>query len=456
MKGLNIPDRSRSPFRGIEAPDEQLVIRHELLSLPNRMPLYVLPGDGPEIIRLDLVVPAGVRYQHHPLAAVFTARLLREGTQSTHGDIIAERLDYYGAYLEATAERDKAVVSLYAPRRFFGEVLPLFAEVWNEASFPEDVLEVEKKHQLQEYQVNDRRVAWVARQHFNARLFGYDHPYGLFPAADDFGRVEQFQLREHFERCYASEDAYLILSGSVDVDAVNMVASALGQRILQPAMLNGKALLSEGIHHPDRIEIVRQGAVQSALRMGRIIMPRGEPGFMGMQFLVTLLGGYFGSRLMKNIREDKGYTYGIGAFIMAYQHSASLVISSEVGTEVLEDALGEIRKELILLSREPASTEEIERVRNYILGSLQRSLDGSISRAERLRNLLDAGEPADHFLRIKEFVQKVDPMELMRLATGYLDPDRLITLVVGAGSDEKRDNAASFRRPEVSVERGRQ
>lgn len=443
MKGITVPDRTRSPFRGIDAPDEQLVIHHDLSVLPNGLCLYTLPGDGPEVVKVDLVVPAGVRYQRHPLAAVFTARLLKEGTYTTRGEVLAEKLDYYGSYLEATAERDKATVSLYAPKRFFAEVLPLLVEVWHEAAFPAEMLELEKKNQLQEYQVNDRRVAWVARQHFSARLFGYDHPYGIFPSAEDFGRVDQQHLKEHFELWYASPEAYLILSGNVGSTEQEMVAAAFGQRRLKPSVPNGKVLVPENGISAGRVDIVREGTVQSALRMGRLIMQRGVPGFMGMQFLVTVLGGYFGSRLMKNIREDKGYTYGIGAFIVSYQHASALMISSEVGTEVREDALAEIRRELTRLRLEPPSTEEMERVRNYILGSLQRSLDGSISRAERLRGLIDAGEPADHFVRIKKYVNSLKPVELLPLAAEYLDPDTMITLVAGAALEGKRDAAAS-------------
>ncbi|HRY99699.1 MAG TPA: pitrilysin family protein [Bacteroidales bacterium] len=431
MKRISIPDRTRPPLSGISVADEQLSLVHETLTLSNGLPLHVLAGDGPEVVRLDLAVPGGIRYQRQALAAVFTARLIKEGTRTTPGPRIDEALDYYGSYLEASAERDQAVVSLFAPRRFFHEVLPLFAEVWQDAVFPRDMLEVEKRHQHQEYLVNDRRVAWVARQHFGSLLFGQDHPYGHYPSAGDFALLEPEVLLEHLERCYASTQAFLILSGNVDPGVVDQVGKAFGHRaLLSPGTSHAVSDQGQGAG-PGDFRVFRPGTLQTALRIGRTIMPRSHPDFMGMQFLVSLLGGYFGSRLMKNIREDKGYTYGIGAFIQAYQEAASLVVSTEVGTEVEDLALDEVRKEMQRLRTEPVGAQEMELVRNYILGSLQRSMDGPMSRAERLRGFLEAGEPPDQFVRFKRFLQTISAEDVLRLAHQYLDPDCMTILRVG-------------------------
>lgn len=437
MRSNGFPDRRIQPATELIAPDEQLQLEDELISLSNGLKTYVVKQTGPGICRLDIVVPAGIAYQRAPLAANFTARMLKEGTSFQSGEQIAEKLDFFGSYLEVNAERDRSTISLYAPKRFLPELFPLLSEIWTAASFPEDVLSVEKMHQKQDYLLNDRRVAWVARQEFNRALFGMDHPYGIIPQASDYEEVTQQQLKEHYERSYLQSDAYMILSGDVDDSVLSLLGDTLGNIQLKSTINSPFGRAGTPSPKAKQIFVYRPSAVQSAIRVGRVLFSRTHPDFMGMQFVVSLLGGYFGSRLMKNIREDKGYTYGIGAFIQAYEHSGIFVISSEVGRDVTQAAMDEIWNELRVLREVEVSKVELERVKNYLLGSIQRALDGSIAKAERLRGLIDSGESRDYFVRLKHKFLSMNAADVLNLSQKYFQEDAFTQLVVGDNSPAK-------------------
>lgn len=430
------PDRKQPPVGTMIAPLEHLMINAEKTIMPNGMLAYMLPQPNAGICRTDLVIPAGTRHQQVPLTAFFTARMLKEGSSGKTGEEIAEILDFYGAYLEINAERDRTALSLYSPKRFLAQILPLVQEIWTDASFPEDILEIEKKHQKQEYFVNDQRVAWVAKREFNPLIFGDEHPYGKTAVADDFDAVRREQLVSFHQQHYFSKENYLILSGDVDPKLIALVSASLGSKELN-SIESPKPELPSALPSIKReAYIPRSLALQSAIRMGRVLIPRSHPDFMALQVVVTLLGGFFGSRLMKNIREDKGYTYGIGAFIQPYEYNSAFIISTEVGSGYTQATLEEIYKELRELRDGTVSRSEMELVRNYLMGSLQRALDGSLARAERLRGIVESGEDLDYFLRFRQKVLNLTAMDVRELTAKYFQEDMMTTLVVGKEKEE--------------------
>ena len=175
----------------------------------------------------------------------------------------------------------------------------------------------------------------------------------------------------------------------------------------------------------------RPDALQSAIRLGQISVNRSHPDFVGIQVLSTILGGYFGSRLMANIREDKGYTYGIGAGLSAFKHTGCFVIASEVGVAVCEAALEEIRKEMTLLQQEPVSAEELDLVRNYILGSFLGSLENTLSHADKFKNIYFSGLGYDYYDRYIKTVKSITSDTLQGLAQQYFNFDDMQRVVVG-------------------------
>jgi predicted Zn-dependent peptidase len=175
----------------------------------------------------------------------------------------------------------------------------------------------------------------------------------------------------------------------------------------------------------------KEGALQSAIRIGRRIITRSHPDYPGLSVLNTLLGGYFGSRLMSNIREDKGYTYGIGSAVVSLSAAGYFFISTEVGADVTSAALDEIYKEVELLRREAVDQEELAMVRNYMMGSFLKGIDGPFALIDRFKTIHLSGLDYDYFDRYLRTLESIGPEELKDLAVRYFDRNDLCELVVG-------------------------
>jgi zinc protease len=158
---------------------------------------------------------------------------------------------------------------------------------------------------------------------------------------------------------------------------------------------------------------------------------RSHADFAGMKVLNAILGGYFGSRLMNNLREDKGYTYGIGSSVVPLRKGGYFVISGEVGAGVTKEALSEIKFELNRLCAEQVGESELSLVRSYLTGEMLRAVDGPFAQADLYRELIEDGLEISHFEELIDTIRHINAQQLQDLAIRYLSPDDLFTLVVG-------------------------
>jgi predicted Zn-dependent peptidase len=195
--------------------------------------------------------------------------------------------------------------------------------------------------------------------------------------------------------------------------------SALVNKFIFDAPLKGEIIIDK----PD--------AIQSAIRMGARSITRSHADFPGLQVLNCVLGGYFGSRLMANIREDKGYTYGIGSAVVALKDAGYLFIATEVGTEVCSSALEEIEKEINLLQTEPVEEEELNLVRNYMLGSMLGSLENAFSHADKFKNVYFSGLSYAYYENYINTVKNITAEELKKMANTYLQTADFTKVIVG-------------------------
>jgi zinc protease len=146
--------------------------------------------------------------------------------------------------------------------------------------------------------------------------------------------------------------------------------------------------------------------------------------------LNTLLGGFFGSRLMSNIREDKGYTYGIHSYLMNHMHESGWLISTEAGKDVCEATIAEVYKEMQILRDEPVDEEELLLVRNYMMGGLLGDLDGPFQIIGRWKNIILNNLTEQYFYDSINTIKSITTEELMALANKYLRPEEFYELVV--------------------------
>lgn len=396
--------------------------------LNNGIRLKILKDKQMELIRFDIKFSAGVRYQTKMFLASFTAKMLFEGTSKYSSEEISEMFDSKGAYYGVSPELDNVNVVFYIPKMFFKELLPLISEVIFDAVFPEDDLIKLQKKEKMSLRVNMTKSSVLARFHFRNVLFGDHHPYGLFPVLENIQNICKDDLSQFHHEFYMQNPFKLYLTGAVDDEIKRAVERNFGSVQVKKDAVNEKEMFFET--KPD-VDVVLPDAVQRSVRLGQLSVHRTHPDFIDLGVLSAILGGYFGSRLMTNVREEKGYTYGIGSSIVSLRDAAYLAIYSDVGKNVWELALKEILFEMERLCNEKVEDEELDRVKQYITGSMFRSMDGAVNMIEKLIDLDDYGLSLDFLQKQMESVHAIDENRMLTLAQKYLNPVDFVKIMVG-------------------------
>ena len=394
----------------------------------NGVPVYALDCSNQEVLRFSFVFPAGTSWQKHPFCAAATANLLSAGSPNHTAHEIAEALDFYGSWYDVSVDRDAAVISFCTLLKFLPQTLALAEEILLRPTFPEEEVEIYRTKRRQRLVVERSKPDFCVRELFARRLFGSEHPYGRGYAAEVYDGLTREQIVEFYQSNYTSEDTFVVASGNVSdetLSALLRIADGLPTPPSKPTRTI-PAPQSEGSMHQHF-----EGTVQTSVRIGRLLFPRGHEDFIGMQVVATLLGGYFGSRLIQNLREEHGYTYGAYCGVVNFDEAGYLAISTEVGGEVAEDAVRQIMWEIERLRTEPVSDEELSMVKKIIFGEIMRILDGPFGIADVTIENIQNGVTNEYTARMVQEVRAITPEKVLALAQKYLAPEDLITVTLG-------------------------
>lgn len=262
-------------------------------------------------------------------------------------------------------------------------------------------------------------------------MFGEEHPYCINNKLEDFDRIDRDVLMQFYRSYYHSGNCRIIAAGRIDESVLNLLEARFGGTDWQRKTLDTPkyAIHSDPqkFHH-----VEKANGMQSAIRVGKMWVPKTHPDYIPLSILITILGGYFGSRLMANIREEKGYTYGIGSFVLSLKYASYFIISTEVGNEYVEPTLKEIAVEMRRLQTEPISENELETVKSYLLGEFLRDFDGPFALAGSFKAINDFGLDYSFYDRYLHSLRNITSGELMQLAQQYLNPDDCYTVVAGS------------------------
>jgi zinc protease len=408
------------------------LIRASEKKLGNGIPVYTVNAGSQDLVRIELVFNAGFIVQPAPLISATVNDLLDEGTATMTAQQIADRIDYYGAFLETEVAHDEASVSLFTLNKYLGDVLPVVEELVKGPVFSGKELAVNLQNRKQKFIVSTQKVADMARKKFNQLLFGNNHPYGYFVQLEDYDKVFREQLVEFHGQHYRADDCRIIISGKVDDNAIKLLDKHFGGS----DWTRKSPIKNANNYHIDATQkgshlVLKEDALQSAIRIGKVMFNKTHPDYLPMLVLSTVLGGYFGSRLMSNIREDKGFTYGIGSAMVSLKESGYFFIATEVGVEVTQKAIDEIYKEMRRLREEPVGMNELGLVRNYLLGSFLGSVDGPFALADRFKGILLYGMGYEYYDNYINAIKTTSPERLMELAQKYFKEEDMIELVAG-------------------------
>lgn len=399
--------------------------------LNNGLPMYWLNAGVQDVVEIDWVFPAGLWYEQKPAVAYATAGLLKNGTSKRSAHEINEALEFYGASLRVNTGNDFSTVTLHTLTKHLPSLLPIVYEVMTDATFPEKEMAIYKQNTIQRLLVNLRQCEFVANQRIDALLFGEFHPYGRYSKKEKIEAITREDLLVFYKDHYSLSNVKIFMAGKVGTQEVKWVNDVFGKTTLQPSQIHQEtfsapAPASSRVYHATNDE----NGVQGAIRIGRLFPNRHHPDYAPMVVLNTLMGGYFGSRLMSNIREDKGFTYGIYSSLSPLVNGGSLIIHTEAGRDVLDAAVKEIYHEMDVLRNEIAPDEELLLVKNYLLGGLLGDLDGPFSILQRWRTLILNGFTAEHFNNNIRVYKSITAPELQALAQKYYNPADFYEVVI--------------------------
>lgn len=418
-------------------PEIQELTRFNLLppvltALPNGVPLTTINAGEQEVVRMDLLFAGGRWHQSQKLQALFTNRMLREGSRQYTAAVISEKLDYYGSWLELSSSSEYCYITLYSLNKYFAETLEVLESIIKEPLFPEKELTTVLDTNIQQYLVNTSKVDFLAHRSLLRATYGEHHPCGNYVEEEDYRKITPTVLREFYDQYYHSGNCRIYLSGKVTDDVVRRVEAAFGT---EPFGNNRQPLIKPEYSFiattEKRLFTERDDAMQSAVKLGATTITRQHPDYLKLRVLMTLFGGYFGSRLMSNIREDKGYTYGISAGIMFYPGSGLLVISAETDNQYVEPLIREVYTEIEKLQSTLVSPGELATVRNYMLGEMCRNYESPFSLADAWMFIFTSDLDNAYFTRSLEALKEVTPEEIQLLAERYLCKESLKEVIAG-------------------------
>ena len=398
--------------------------------LDNGLPLWWLDAGVQDVVQIDWIFPAGLWYEQRPSVAQATAGLLKSGTSKHTAEQIHESLEFYGAQLKATAGNDYSTITLYALTKHLPVLLPIVQEIITDSTFPEEEVELYRRNAIQKLLVNLRQCEFVANQQIDALLFGETHPYGRYSKQEYITSVARQDLVTFYNTNYNLANARIFMAGKISNTDVQCLNEVFGKQVLtKTEEQRAQFTVPEITTRIHKIENDPNG-VQGAIRIGRLFPNRHHPDYTPMVVLNTMFGGYFGSRLMSNIREDKGYTYGIYSGITPELNGGSMIIHTETGREVIENAIKEIYHEMDLLCNAVAEDDELLLVKNYLLGGLLGDLDGPFSILQRWRTLILNGLDEAYFNNNVNIYKTITAPELQLLAQKYFTPENFYEVVV--------------------------
>lgn len=401
------------------------------MMLKNGMPVYVVSAGTQDVMKIEFIFNAGMRNADYPLVAGAVNDMLDEGTNLRNAVQLAEELDFYGAFIESEVTQDQATFTLYTLNKYLDESLAIVQDILFNPAFPEHEFSVYIANRKQRYIVDSDKVSTLARRRFTELLFGERHAYGIRTVMEDFDRVTREELNRFHHDFYHAGNGSILVSGKIPSELMAKLNAFFGSEdwVRTKEVIPSIAVPSTTQQRENLVK--KDGAIQSAIRIGRVLFNREHLDYPAMQVLNCVLGGYFGSRLMANIREDKGYTYGIGSGLASMLNSGYFYISTEVGVDVTRAALNEIYYEIEKLRNEPVTEEELDLVRNYMTGVFLRSTDGPFSIADRRKALIGYNLGYEYYDRYVETIRTITAERLQELAQTYLRKEDLVELVAG-------------------------
>ncbi|WP_187261190.1 M16 family metallopeptidase [Pontibacter beigongshangensis] len=425
-------DRTKAPETyEIDAVTLQIA---EVKSLPNGVKLHLIKNETQPVIRLDFVFKAGKWYETQPGASDLTAKMLLEGSLHHTARQIADQVAYYGASFDSNHGYDRTELTLYCLSKHLKDLLPLVCDVIQNPVFPEEEFNHLKQRTIQNLKVQRQKNNYLATQALTQRLYGENHPYVYGFEEENLNQLTLATLKQFYATSYDT--------GNLEIFACGDLKDSTEEELtewLQNLNINRKEP-TEPTHsfldiEPKETIVKMPESLQSSIRVGKRFPLIQEPDYLKLKVLNEILGGYFGSRLMRNIREDKGYTYGIHSVISPKEQDSIFYIGTDVNYTVTDKTIDEIKKEIAQLQQEDIPEDELQVVKNYMLGKFINNIATIFDQADKYKRVVLHNLDLDHYNRYITTIRTITAPELKELAQKYLNIDSLHIAIAGRKAD---------------------
>lgn len=421
------PDRSKAPEFVIPADFD--LVSPQVRQLSGGRKLYFIPTPGLQAVKLE-VVAASQRLAlplHKSLIPSFTLQMLTEGTQEKTEAELSEFFDFHASEVHPLISFSHEGMSLLTTKKHLFEVVPVFISLFEQAVFPVNSLEKRKSQRKLSIKLEHEKSASRASQLFRKALFGDEHPFGQEINEAHVDQVTQSDLIDYYQSKLWVDTEYF-LCGDLDEAELGFLSDALSQT---PFRTSDKTLELPGIKSTSSLLEDRSEALQSSIRIGNWSIPKSHPDFMALSVFNTVLGGYFGSRLIKNIREDKGHTYGIYSTLSEIGDFNYWVIGADVQKAYRQEVIEEIYKEISLLATEGISPQELEVIRNYLIGQMLSRFSSSFDLMDRFRSVHHSGLDFKFYLRKLAFLRTFTAEDILIIGKKYFSNPPFTEVIVG-------------------------
>jgi zinc protease len=387
---------------------------------------YHLEGLKQNIVKIEVIFSAGKWAEGRNGLSHFTSVMLEKGTVKKTSVQVAGMLDRYGASLEISPGFDFVTVALYSLKVKIKDVFPLFLEILTDASFPEKEWMQLQEIFIQNLKINNEKTSYLASKLIRKNIFGAGHPYGTSIEEADVLALKTSDLHQFFRSSFSLHSAYAI--GDLTTAEIEFIHQGLN--ILSPDVAQGPLSLPSAAA-PFLWRENKEGALQSSIRLGKRSLLKDNPEYADVLLVSYLLGGFFGSRLMKNIREEKGLTYGISSSVNTFKNDSLLVIGADVNKDNVSLAVSEIKKELKRIGEELVEAQELLLAKNHFIGSLQTDMANLFAVEEKIKNIHLNNLPEDYYQKLLARVDSITAMQILSISQKYFGVETLFEVVAG-------------------------
>ena len=407
----SIPKQYSPEFKSFGLPDKT--------ELSNGIQISSYNGGDQEVFKIELIYSVGTYASSNPAIPSLCLDMLREGSKAKSATEINNTLDFYGAFLNFNSGIDNTIIKIFGRSVFIKHLLPLLVEIISNPLFGENAINKHKVRMAQKLLINEEKTSYWAPRLLRKSVFGDAHPYSKFLSSEEINKIAREDILDFYKKFLSHGPKHVIVAGAYDDNEFTQLL----HDSFQGFDLDVK--LTDPVHPNPTVQKLETKSLgntsQASIAMGKLSLANLNESYAAYAFMTKLLGGYFGSRLMKKLREEEGLTYGIHAFNNQLRAGAYLQISADIELNSVDKGVEMIFAEIDRLKQESISLHEIDTVKNYMIGEFVNDSNTVFDFAELYKKLVLQNLPEDYYQVFYRQISTIDPEIIKSMAEEMLD-----------------------------------